>query len=304
MIGTLARWKNEHANPPFEHFYVWVSHHLCSLNNEKMNVSLITGATSGIGESLARGLAERKHNLLLVARNEQKLQQLCRHLSDKNGFVAQYIAAVLSQPGAAELVFVESLIRQLGVNLLVNNAGIGSSGEFAKDDLHGDLKMLQLNNDSLVTLCRLFLPEMIGRRNGSIVNVGSLASFFPSPYMAVYAASKMFVRSFTQSLTEEYKPYGVHVMLFCPGLTTTNFMNTTANDNDWGKILVEGAYTQTSDQVALELIQALDRRKTIHISGRRNALLVKMGSLFSYATITKIFAERKRKQMGFAVSNQ
>lgn len=268
-----------------------------------MNVTLITGATSGIGESLAQGLAGRKHNLLLVARNEQKLQQLCRLLSGKNGVVAQYIAADLSQPGTAEHVFEESLKRGLVVNLLVNNAGIGSSGEFAKNDLHGDLKMLQLNNGSLVTLCRLFLMQMIGRRNGSIVNVGSLASFFPSPYMAVYAASKMFVRSFTQALTEECRPYGVHVMLFCPGLTSTNFMNTTANDNDWGKMLVKGAYTQTSDQVALEMIQALEGRKTFHISGRKNAWQVKLGSLFSYATIAKIFAERKRKQMGFAVSN-
>lgn len=268
-----------------------------------MNVSLITGATSGIGESLAQGLAERKHNLLLVARNEEKLQQPCVDLSGKNGIAAYYIVADLSQSGAAEQVFDESLQKGLTVNLLVNNAGAGSSGEFAKDDLHTDQENLQLNNSSLVTLCRLFLQGMIDRRSGAIVNVGSLASFFPSPYMAVYAASKMFVRSFTHALIEECKPYGVHVMLFCPGLTTTNFMNTKPNDNEWGRILVQGAYTQTSDQVASELIQALDRKKTVHVSGRINALQVKVGSLLCYSTITRIFAERKRKQMGFSVSN-
>ncbi|MDO1451547.1 SDR family oxidoreductase [Rhodocytophaga aerolata] len=218
-----------------------------------MNVTLITGATSGIGEALAYQLAGRKHNLLLIARNKQKLKKLCEELAAKNSIEAQYIVADLSEYNAPRYIFEEINKRNLSVNVLVNNAGIGSSGEFVKNDFQSDLDMLQLNNASLVALCQLFLPEMVKRKSGTLINVGSLASFFPSPYMAVYAASKAFVRSFTEALTEECKPYGIHVMLFCPGFTSTNFMNTPANNNEWGKTLVKGAYTQTSEQVAAEI---------------------------------------------------
>lgn len=264
-----------------------------------MNVTLLTGATSGIGEALAHQLAERKHNVLLVARNEQKLKKLCEELSNKNGIEAQYLVADLSKSHAPDEVFEEIQKRKLSVNVLVNNAGIGSSGEFVTNDLPSELDMVQLNIASLVALCRLFLPAMVKRKSGTLINVGSLASFFPSPYMTVYAASKAFVRSFTEALTEECKPYGVHVMLFCPGLTSTNFMKTPANDNEWGRTLVKGAYTQTSEQVAAEMIQAMEKKKTLHISGRRNSLQMNLvRALLPNATIAKIFAERKRKEMG------
>jgi short-subunit dehydrogenase len=263
-----------------------------------MNVTLITGATSGIGEALAHQLAERKHNLLLVARNEQKLKQLCNELADKSKIATYYIVADLSKPNAANYVFEESKKKNLFVNVLVNNAGIGSSGEFVKNDLQTELDILQLNNASLVALCRLFLPEMVNHKSGSIVNVGSMASFFPSPYMSVYAASKMFVLSFTEALTAECKPYGVNVMLFCPGLTTSNFMNTPANNNKWGKVLTAGAHTQTPERVATEIVRALEKKKTFHVSGRMNAMAARIVALIPNATIAKQFAKRKRKQMG------
>jgi short-subunit dehydrogenase len=263
-----------------------------------MKVTLITGATSGIGEALAHQLAGRRHHLLLVARNEQKLLTLCNELSQKNGIEADYIVADLSKPDAADAIFEESQRRNLSVSLLVNNAGIGSSGEFVTNDLQSEMDMLQLNNSSMVALCRLFLPEMVFRKSGSIVNVGSMASFFPSPYMAVYAASKMFVRSFTEALTEECRPYGVHVMLFCPGLTETNFMNTPANNNEWGRTLVKDANTQTSEEVAAEMVRALDKRKNFWVSGRTNSIQVKMAAFIPNATIAKLFARRKRKEMG------
>ncbi len=237
-----------------------------------MNVTLITGATSGIGEALAHQLAERKHNLLLVARNEQKLKQLCNELADKNKVATYYIAANLSNPNAANDVFAESKKKNLFVNVLVNNAGIGSSGEFVKNNLQSELGLLQLNNASVVALCHLFLPEMISNKIGSIINVGSMAGFLPFPYMSVYAASKIFVRSFTQALTAECKPYGVNVMLFCPGLTTSNFMNTQANNNKWGEVITAGSTTQTPEQVATEMVRALEKQKTVHVSGRINAI--------------------------------
>jgi uncharacterized protein len=256
-----------------------------------MNVTLITGASSGIGEALAYQLAAKKQPLVLVARNEQKLREICA----KTG--AQYIVADLSKPDAPNFVFEECGRRGLIVEALVNNAGIGSSGEFVHNDLSSELAMLQLNNASLVALCRLFLPGMAAARKGSIINVASLAAFSPVPYMAAYAASKAFVRSFTLALTEECKPYGVYVMLFSPGLTTTNFMNTAANNNAWGKTLTSGANTQTSEEVAAEMIRAWDRKKNTHVSGRMNAFTAKMTGLIPAATIARMFANMQRKKM-------
>jgi len=264
----------------------------------KMKVTLITGATSGIGEALAHQLAERKHNLLLVARNEQKLKQLCNELGKKNNIEAHYISADLSKPEAVNFVFEESKKKKLSVNVLVNNAGIGSSGEFVNNNLQSEIEMLQLNNTSLVALCHLFLPEMKNNKSGNIINVGSMASFSPCPYMSVYAASKMFVLSFTQALTEECKPYGVNVMMFCPGLTSSNFMNTAANNNEWGKTLTKGANTQTPEQVATEMIKALEKKKPFHVSGFQNAMTAKMTALIPSSTIARIFAKQKRKEMG------
>lgn len=263
-----------------------------------MNVTLITGATSGIGEALAHQLAGRKHNLLLVARNEQKLKQLCHDLADKKKIETFYIVANLSEPNAALDVFEESKRKNLLVNVLVNNAGIGSSGEFIKNNLQSELGMLQVNNASMVALCHLFLPDMISNNSGNIINIGSMTAFLPFPYMSVYAASKVFVRSFTQALTAECKPYGVNIMLFCPGLTTSNFMSTPANNNKWGEVLTAGSNTQTPEQVATEMIRALEKKKTFHVSGRANAMTAKMTALIPNATMARIFAKRMRKGIG------
>ena len=262
-----------------------------------MDVTLITGASDGIGKALATQLAKRKHNLLLVARSADKLERLCTQLTKTYGIQAQYIPADLSRPDAAGQVYEECRKKKLTVTLLTNNAGIGSSGEFVKNDLQAELAMLHLNNASLVALCHLFLPDMIAAKKGGIINVASLAAFFPSPYMAVYAASKVFVRSFTEALTEECKPYGIRVLLFSPGFTSTNFMNTPANNNAWGKALTDGAYTQTAEQVAFEMIQAWEKKETFHVSGHLNALGVRLGALIPNATIARMFASRKRKQM-------
>ncbi|CAM4075486.1 hypothetical protein SAMN06265348_102306 [Pedobacter westerhofensis] len=262
-----------------------------------MKVTLITGASGGIGEALACQLAAKKHNLLLVARNTQKLKALCEVLSERYGITAQYIAADLSKADAARVVFDETRMRNLLVNVLVNNAGIGSSGEFIKNNLEAELAMLQLNNASMVALCHLFLPDMVQRKEGSIINVASLAAFFPSPYMSVYAASKVFVRSFTEALTEECKPQGINVMLFSPGFTSTDFMNSPGNDNAWGKTLTAGAYTQTPQQVAKEMVEAWQKKKTFHVSGLLNAFFANILGILPNAMVARMFANSKRKKM-------
>lgn len=258
---------------------------------------MITGASGGIGAALAHELAAKKHNLLLVARSEQPLKTLCETLSAQHGIAAHYIVADLSQPGGAQQVFEATQQRNLSVEVLVNNAGRGSSGEFVHNDLQSELNMLQLNNASLIALCHYFLPGMIARKSGSIVNVGSLAAFFPSPYMAAYAASKMFVRSFTEALTEECRPHKVHVLLFNPGFTSSSFMDTPANNNNWGKVLTEGAYTQSAEQVAREMVRALEKQKNFHVSGRLNLLATKILALIPNRTVARLFANSKRKKM-------
>lgn len=266
-----------------------------------MDVTMITGASAGIGKAAAYEFARKQHQLLLVARNQQKLSELCTDLKARYKIDAQYIAADLSRSNGADLVFEEAARRKLTVQVLINNAGVGSSGEFYKNDLGEELSMLQLNISTLVALTHLFLPAMIQNRKGSIINVASMAAYFPSPYMAAYSASKAFVKSFTQSLAEECKPYGINVMLFSPGLTTSNFMNTPGNDNVWGRALVDGVRTQTPEQVAQEMVHAWEQHKNVYISGRQNRIMLKIGSLLPHTLIAGTFAKAKRRKVRFSI---
>lgn len=263
-----------------------------------MKVTLITGASEGIGKTVAHKFAAEKHNLLLVSRNAEKLKYLSQELIGKYGIHAESVAVDLSKTDAAKFIFEESVKRNLTVDVLVNNAGIGASGEFAQIPLQAQLDMLNLNNSAMVALCHYYLPEMVRQKSGSIINVGSLAAFFASSYMASYAASKAFVRSFTTAIAEEYKPYGIPILLFSPGLTSSKFMDSPQNNNEWGKVLVNNTHTQTPEQVADEMIQAWKEKKVSHISGRKNAIQIKIGTLLlPYEAITKMFAKRKRKEM-------
>jgi len=262
-----------------------------------MDYTIITGASDGIGEATARKFAAKKHNLILVARSESKLQQLCNDLTESQGIKTEFIVADLSQANAPIHIYEECKKRNLRINVLINNAGIGSSGEFSGNDLKTELDIIQINCTSLTALTHLFLQDMKQRNTGTIINIGSVIAFVASPYMSVYAGSKHFVKIFSYSLAEECKLYNVHVMFFCPGLTTSNFMNTQANNNDWGKALISGANTQTSDQVAGELSMAFDKKKAFHVSGSKNRRMVTLSGLFPLRTIARIFAKQKQKQM-------
>ncbi|PYV14072.1 MAG: hypothetical protein DMG21_19330 [Acidobacteria bacterium] len=187
--------------------------------------ALVTGASSGIGESFARLLAARGRNVILVARSEEMLQKLRGELTSRHGVRAEVAACDLSAPGAAG-----QLAKTLGsrglrpVELLINNAGSGARGEFHALPLDGQEAMLRLNIQSLVELTYLLLPQMVEARRGGIVNVSSLTSFQPVPYAALYAASKAFVTSFSLGLAEELRPSGIPVVTLCPGGTRTNFV--------------------------------------------------------------------------------
>lgn len=261
-----------------------------------MKTTLITGASGGIGEAIAKRLAENKENLMLVARNETKLKRLSQELSKQYSVSVDFIAADLFDPKAPEAIYRECRQRGLEVSSLINNAGIGSGGAFAEADLKSLEDMLQLNNRALVSLTHLFMQDMLKRKAGTIVNIGSLISFAPVPYMALYGASKAFVRFFSQALYEECKPYGVHIMFFAPGLTATNFMEAATLNNEIGDALIAGAPTQTPDQVADEFVKAYYKKERSAVSGRINRFAVKLLTLIPNSLIASSSARTFKKR--------
>jgi len=186
---------------------------------------LITGASSGIGFELARCFAADKSRLALVARNTGALQSLADELRRAHGIQATVVTADLSRPESPARVFKELEQAGITVDVLVNNAGFGAYGEFAGLSLQRQLEMIQVNVAALTELTGLFLPGMIQRQRGGVLNVGSVAGFQAGPGMAVYFATKAYVLSFTEALAEELAGTGLTVTGLYPGPTTTNFGN-------------------------------------------------------------------------------
>lgn len=185
--------------------------------------ALITGASGGIGEELARQLAARGINLMLVARSEDKLLALSRELRTTQGVEVHVLALDLNDPGAAAEIQRECQFRGIEVDFLINNAGFGDYGVFYTRELHTQLDMITLNITALTELTHRFLGDMVERRRGRVLNVASTAAFLPGPLMAVYYASKAYVLSFSEALNEELKGTGVNVTALCPGPVETGF---------------------------------------------------------------------------------
>lgn len=263
-----------------------------------MKFTLITGASGGIGEAIVNSLAAQKHNLILVARNQEKLHSISEKLSKQYNIKVEFIAADLAKPEAAQHIFDETQRRNLEVEMLINNAGVGSAGEFEKLNLKSELEIIQLNNSSLVAMTHLFIQQMKVQKSGTVINISSMAAFIPTPYMATYAASKVFVRFFTEALVEEYKPHNIHVMLFCPGLTKTNFNAAAGLNAEKAKGLGTeySNSTQTAEQVAGEVIDALKRKQHFRVSGAINRVSAKLTALFPNKLIAAFIANNYRKK--------
>jgi len=184
---------------------------------------LITGASSGIGYEMARLLAEKGYNLVLVARRIEKLNSLKEELGEKHSINVYPIQKDLSQVSQAVDLYNELKQRKLEVSMLVNNAGRGAYGNFSDTDLEMEMKMIELNVSSVVCLTKLFLQDMLIRKKGKIMNVASLLSFLPFPYYTVYSATKAFVLSFSETLAAELEGTGVAVTTLCPGPVDTAF---------------------------------------------------------------------------------
>jgi short-subunit dehydrogenase len=185
--------------------------------------TLITGATFGIGYEFAKLFASEGFNLILVARNKNRLSAISKELFEKYKIDVQTIEKDLSHLNSAEEVFEEVNKKNLEVEILVNNAGFGNHGKFWETDLKTELEMIQLNITSLIQITKLFLPKMIENKHGRILNVASTAAFQPGPFMNIYYATKAFVLSFSEALNSELKGTGVTSTVLCPGPTKTEF---------------------------------------------------------------------------------
>jgi len=192
------------------------------MSEEARPVALITGASAGIGLDLAKLFAQGGHDLVLVARNEEALRGVAGECEKSRG-KAHVLAKDLSNANSAPEIFDELKAREIAVEVLVNNAGFGTHGPFVRTKLEDEVGMIQVNITALIALTRLFLPQMISRKSGRIMNVASMAGFAPGPYMSVYYATKAFVLSQSIALSHEVKKHGVIISVLCPGPTKTEF---------------------------------------------------------------------------------
>lgn len=234
--------------------------------NIKGKWSLITGASSGIGEQFARQLAKEGSHLVLVARSQGKLDTLAAELTQGYGIQCRVIPQDLSAPGAAGELYQKC--RQLGLNidLLVNNAGFATHGLFEQVSGERQHEEIMLNVAAVVDMTHLFLPGMLNRGAGAVINVSSTAGFQPLPYMAVYGATKAFVLSFTDALWWENRDRGVQFFTLCPGSTETNFFNVVGTED-----ASIGAKDSPERVVAITL-RAMKKGKQYVVPGFRNYL--------------------------------
>lgn len=257
-----------------------------------MKVTLITGASSGIGEAFARRLAAEKHNLVLAARSEDKLHQLCDELMLEHQITAHYIAIDLTDYEADLQLFRETEKHGFEVDWLINNAGFGSMGDFSKLELERELEMINLNIMALVALTHRYLQQMRARHSGTIINVSSTASFQPLPFMATYAATKAFVTSFTEAIAEENRPHGIKVVALCPGATETNFFDAAKIKEP---VQVKGM--QTPEEVVETGLNAVRNGKSSAISGWANYAVAHVATLAPNSLVTKMVAKVLRPKV-------
>lgn len=227
--------------------------------------ALITGASSGIGAAFAEALAAQGLDLILVARSEDKLRALAKQLAEVHARRVEVVTADLSLAGSAAKVHAAAQALGMGVDLLVNNAGFGTAGSFPKMDTERERQEILLNAAAVVDLAHAFLPAMLAGKRGAIVNVASMAAFQPIPYMSVYAATKAFVLSFSQSLRGEVRRKGVEVLAVCPGPVDTPFFEATGTPGLRGT--VPKASMVTAEQVVRESLRALRAGRSVVVPG-------------------------------------
>jgi uncharacterized protein len=230
-----------------------------------MKTALVTGASSGIGEAFARELASRKTDLVLVARSQNKLEQLATELVTEYQIKTEVIVQDLSQANAGKLLFDKIGVKGLTIDLLINNAGFGDYGKFCDRPLAKQIAMVQLNITVLLELTGLFLPQMKQRGSGGIINISSIAAFQPLPYMSVYAATKAFVLNFTEALWAENKDSGVKILALCPGPTESEFFKRADFPDSFGG--GNSGSMVPSEEVVKDALKALAKNQSTIVTG-------------------------------------
>lgn len=246
--------------------------------SRRKSTALITGASAGIGRELAKVFAEHGHDLILVARSKNKLDALARELSASYGIRATVIPKDLTEPGAPKSLFVSVRRRKLSVDILVNDAGVLEHGEFVKMKPQRLTEIIQLNAVALTEMTRLFAEPMVKRGGGRILNVASSASFQAVPYLAVYGATKAFVLSLTEALSEELADSGVTLTALCPGFTETPMLDHVRESHQEPGLLPH-VFISDAETVAREGYRSAMRGEVVHVSGIFNQLLTTATSL-------------------------
>jgi hypothetical protein len=248
------------------------------MNERRGETALITGASAGIGRALAEVFAENGFDLVVVARSEDALEELAERCRTEHGVEAAVLPLDLQQTEAPAQIVAAIAERGIEVDVLVNNAGLLDSGRFADIDLDAHARLVQLNVAALTALTHRFVGLMIARGRGRILNVSSITAFQPVPTLALYAASKAFVLSLSESLAEELKGTGVSVTALCPGLTKTSMFDRTAAVNAAARWVPDFLLSEVDD-VARDGFDGCLAGETIVIPGLRNRFFTSLTQL-------------------------
>jgi hypothetical protein len=255
--------------------------------------SLVTGASAGIGLAFAERLAALRCDLVLVARNRARLEEIAKRLREQQGVEVEVLAADLTQP--AELAQVEQRVAEHpSLDLLVNNAGFGTQGAFAGLEIEREEEEIRLNVLALVRLTRAALAGMQERSRGEIVNVSSLAGFYPGPFLATYSATKAFVTSFTESIAAEVRGSGVRVQVLCPGFTRTEFQQRAGVDTS----RIPGFAWMSADSVVQASLAGLERGDVVVIPGGLNKTLYASTTLLPRGIVRRAMSVLGRQLEG------
>ena len=247
-------------------------------------VALITGASNGIGLELAKVHASKGGNLVLVARNKSKLDDIKKELENQYKIKVYTIGKDLSLVNSAREVYEETTKENIQIDYLINNAGFGDFGLFTETDWNKELQMINLNIATLTLFTKLYLQDMIKRRNGKIMNVASTAAFQSGPTMAVYCATKAYVLSFSEAISNEVSDKGITVTTLCPGATESGFQVAAAMEESE---LVKGKKLPTSKEVAEYGYISMMKGKTVAIHGFLNYIMANSVRFLPRAIVLK-----------------
>jgi hypothetical protein len=248
--------------------------------------ALVTGASSGIGLELARVLAREGHDLVLTARREPKLEEVAAELASRFGTTSKVITSDLSRADGPKKLYDAVQDAGIEVDVLVNNAGLGNHGRIWETPVAGDEGQLAVNVVALTTLTKLFLPAMVARGRGRVLNVASTAGFQPGPFMAVYYATKAYVLSFTEAVAEELVGTGVTATALCPGVVPTEFQTAAKMDDNLPMLKAPGA--KSAEFVAIAAYDGMSKGRRIVIPGVMNKFAAQGNRLLPRGVIVKI----------------